>query len=53
MNRFPASTGPARLHGLEISRERRPSLVQSRTVWFALGFFTAATVAGFLAGLLP
>ncbi len=50
MKHFPAARRHAPLDGL--SHTRAPALPErSRAFWFALGFFAALTVAGFVAGL--
>lgn len=54
MRYYPATRAPTRLgelhDALNAVRPRRAVifLPTSRLLWFALGFFTAATVAGFL-----
>ncbi len=56
MTHFPSTRAPARISALsaQLEHESAPRLPQrSRAFWFVLGFFTALTFAGFVAGLLP
>ncbi|QYM80257.1 hypothetical protein K0B96_06490 [Horticoccus luteus] len=55
MKHYPATRGPAPLSGLTHTTRRQVGvrLHHRCSVWFVLGFFSAATLAGYVAGLLP
>ncbi len=53
MNRYPARRPLGHIEGLTIHTSPKAPLHRRRWVWFYLGCAATATLAGFLAGLLP